>query len=30
LARAREFEKVSVDPNMLSADPQAIRTRLGL
>jgi len=25
-----EFEKVSVDPNMLSADPQAIRTRLGL
>ena len=25
-----EFEKVSVDPNMLSADPQVIRTRLGL
>src|SRR6478735_3316199 len=25
-----EFEKVSVDPTMLSADPQVIRTRLGL
>jgi len=25
-----EFEKVNVDPNMLSADPQVIRTRLGL
>ena len=24
-----EFEKVSVDPNMLSADPQVIRARLG-
>jgi 2,5-furandicarboxylate decarboxylase 1 len=24
-----EFEKVSVDPNMLSDDPQVIRTRLG-
>ena len=25
-----EFEKVSVDPNTLSADPQVIRSRLGL